>query len=276
MKLQRYTFVLGHSQFVARDNEGDGNQTPADDGNQTPADDGNQTPEGDDKTFNQDDVNKIVVQRNKALKAEFEKLETNYQQILEQKSLTEQQREKIEKDLENVQAQLRTKEQQAAHEAKQAAEKHQAALNETKTEADYYRNLYESSTIEREITQSSLENDGYNPQQFIAVLGPRTKMVDELDAQGQKTGKLVPRVEETVEGEDGTPTTVLSTVNEAILRMKDRREFGNFFKSNVARGIGSATDNSAAGNLDPSTITTEEYIKNAEAIRKQIGYTPRR
>lgn len=268
MKLTHYAMLaLGYPQVVARDND------PAPDGD--PADTVNVADETDgivkeNKTFTQDDVNKIVVQRNKALKAQYEALEQNYQGLLEEKNLTQQQRAKIEADLQNVQAQLRTKEQQAAHEAKLAAEKHKNALQETEKTAVYYKNLYESSTIEREIVDAATQHGGYNPRQFIALVRPRTKLVEELNTNGEKTGRLVPRVEETVKGDDGSPTAVLRTVEEAILGLKETDP--NLFKSFSARGIGNGTENGVGGKpLDPKSMSTADYFANRDQIRKQYG-----
>jgi len=133
--------------------------------------------------------------------------------------------------------------------------------------------LYETSTTKREITAAASEHEGYNPQQVIGLVKPSTKLVEELESQGEKTGNLVPRVETTVVGEDGTPTSVLKTVNDYALGMRETDP--NLFKKNVARGIGNATDNTAGGKLDVAYMTTEEYIANREAIHKQMGYKPR-
>lgn len=279
MKLERF-WLLGFPMFVARDNEGgedegdDGNE--GDDQNTLPDETDGTITDGDGKTFTQEDVNKIVIQRNKSLKSQYQKLEGQYQNLLKEKNLTQEQRTQLESDLQNVQAQLRTREEQARHEAKQRELKFGETLKEKENQANYYKNLYETSTIEREITQAASKHDGYNPQQFISLVAPRTKVVEELNEQGEKTGRLVARVESTIKGEDGSPKTVQLTVDEAISQMKEDDSFANLFKSNVARGIGSGTDNNAGGRIDPSKMTTEEYIANKEQIRKQMGYNPRR
>lgn len=275
MKLTRF-WLLGFPVFVARDNEVEETDSEGNDQNIVPDDNDGILTDGDGKTFTQEDVNKIVVQRNKALKSQYQKLESQYQGLLKEKSLTQEQRSQLEKDLQNVQAQLRTREEQARHEAKQREMKFGETLKEKEQQANYYKSLYENSTIEREIAQAAAKHDGYNAQQFISLVAPRTKVVEELNDQGQKTGRLVARVEQTVKGEDGTPTTVQLTVDDAIAQMKEDTNFANLFKSNVARGIGNGTDNAAGARLDPTKLTAEEYIANKDAIRKQMGYKPRR
>jgi len=229
------------------------------------------------RTFSQEEVDRIVVKRNKAVKAQLEQAERRYEQLLENKSLTEQQREELQGELQTLQSQLRTREQQTAHEAKKRQEQFEKQLTETKSQAEYFKNLFESSTRERAILDAAVQHDAYNPDQFINILGPRTKVVEEVNEQGEKTGRLVPRVAVTTKGEDGTPTEVLKAPAEAIEEMKEQAEFGNLFRSNVAKGIGEGTSNSAnPGRVDLTKISDEEYFRNREKYRQQMGLRERR
>lgn len=277
MKITKFDFLIGSAQYIAREND-PAPATPAADATPAPVTPAVPVPAADEgivtdkKTFTQDEVNEIVVKRNKALKSQYEQLETNYQGLLDQSNLSGEQREKLETDLENVRTQLRTKEQQAAHDAKKLQETHNKALEETVGRADYYKNLFESSTTERAIVEAATQHGAYNASQFIAILGSRTKIVDELNEQGEKTGRLVPRVEMTVTGEDGTPSVVLKTPEAAIEDLKnDTTQFGNLFRNNVAKGIGEGTSSNAANptRVDVTTMTDDEYFANREAIRKQ-------
>jgi len=112
MKMTRFNFVFGIPQHVARDNEGDAAATAAAEAAATKAavdaaaaaatknvaDVNEGTGDDADKTYNQKDVNKIVVQRNKALKAQYEAVEQTQKGLLEEKNLTVQQRTKNEAD----------------------------------------------------------------------------------------------------------------------------------------------------------------------------------
>lgn len=237
----------------------------------------------DEKRFSQADVDDMVVKRNKAVNKQLETLEANYQALLNQQNLTLDQRTKLESDLEQVQAQLRTKDQQLEHERKKAAEKHATELSTVGKERDHYRTLFETSTIDRAITDAAMVHDGFNSEIFIALLGPKTKMVDEMDKMGVKTGRLVPMTEWAVKDDKGT-TMVTKTPAEVIELMKDDAErYGNMFKNNVARGVGGGT---AAGSGNPGTsgavnhkkISDAEYMKlrNDPAARAQMGLPPLR
>ena len=276
MKMAR--FYAAFPRLIARDNEGGdaSDATPEPTG-----DSGDQTPSGGDsnRTFTQADVDKIVVSRVKKLKEQLQTTESQYERLLKNQNLSTQERNELQNELEAVQAQLRTREEQARYEAKKRETEFQKTLETTKAEAEQYRSLFETQTRDNAIMSAAVQHDAYNPEQFISVLGPRTKIVEEVNEHGEKTGRLVPRVEVQVTGEDGSTSTELRPVEDAVAQMKDEPEkYGNLFRSNVASGIGEGSNPSAAGGraLDPSKVSTEEYFKNREAYKQQYGIRDRR
>ena len=271
-----FEMITGFPLFVAKENEGDPAPSPE------PAPESNPAPEGTgDSTpmFTQEQVNEIVVKRNKKVRSQLESTEKQYEQLLSSSSLTAKEKVELQGRLEELQGQLRTKEQQAAYEAKKAAEAHQSALENASAERDHYKGLFETQTRDNAIMAAASNHDAYNPQQFIDIVGPRTKIVEEVNEHGEKTGRLVPRVEVTVKGDDGTPAVVLKTPDEAIADLKiDVSNFGNLFRGNVAKGIGEGSNANISGTqrVDVSKMTDAEYFANREAIQKQYGIRQRR
>lgn len=230
------------------------------------------------KTFNQDEVNKFVGERNKVLKDKFETMEGSYENLLKQQNLTNEQREKLQTELEAVQNEMMNKEQRLEKEKKKAEEKFQTELSKAQEEADVYKELFENSTISREITDAAAKHDAFNPQHFIAHLAPKSKMIEEADSEGKPTGKLVPRVEwTTLDKETGATQTTLKTPEEAVELMKENVvDFGCLFKPNVIAGIGAGTapgQTATTGQVDHKRISTDEYMKLAKTPegRKQLG-----
>jgi hypothetical protein len=154
-----------------------------------------------DKTFNQDQVNEIVGKRNKALQEKYQALEGTYTELLEQTNLSEGARTKLQQELANVQKEMRTKEQQIEFERKQAQSKFEADLRGASEERDYYKNLFETTTTQREIKDAALSLEGFNGDDFIAHLGPRSSVVDEIDAEGQPTGRKITQIDWEVKDE---------------------------------------------------------------------------
>jgi len=270
------SILLAFPRFIARENEGgDGNDSgtdSADAGNQQAAQGQENTPGP--NTFTQDQVNEIVVKRNKKVREQLETAEATVEKLLATQNLSTQERAGLETQLNDLQSQLRTKEQQAAHEAAKQAAEHQAKLESATQQLTFYKDQFETQTRNNAILQAASEAGGYNPEQFVDILGPRTKIVEETNGEGVKTGRLIPRVLVVENGEDGTPTEVLKTTAEAIADMKeDVDRYGNMFRGNVAKGIGEGSNSSIAGDtrVDVSKMSTEEYIANREAIAKQYG-----
>jgi hypothetical protein len=240
------------------------------------------TPETKEKTFTQEEVNKFVAERNKAVNAQLKVAEENYEAQLKQTGLTKEQRDKVSADLDAVRNEMMTKEQRAEAEKKKIEANYKSELEAAGKEANKYKELYETSTINREITDASIKQDAFNPNHFIAHLAPKSKMVDEVDAEGQTTGKLVPRVEWSSVDEEGKVHTSLLTPEEAVTKMKENVvEFGNLFKPNVAAGIGQGTapgQASAGGQIDHSKISDADYMKMSSTPegRAALGLPPLR
>lgn len=267
-------------ELLCWDNEGAGDSDGAGDGDGAGkgAGDGDGTGDGaGKKTFTQEEVNRFVAERNKNLKAEYEKMEASYKDLLSQQNLTNEQREKLEANLQRVQEEMMSKEQRLEAEKKKAQKEYETKLKETQDEAEKWRGLYENSTIDRAITDAASQNDAFNPTHFIAHLAPKSKMVEEVDAEGNVTGKLVPRVEWTSVDDKGQKHVAMKTPEEAITMMKENVvEFGNLFKTNVAAGIGAGTapgQVATTGEVNHSQISTDDYMELAKTPegRKRLG-----
>jgi hypothetical protein len=275
--MMKMRYLLADPRFMARDNEGEGDAGASD-----------QTPDAtaqaqaaaaaakatEEATFNQAQVNDIVVKRNKKVQQQLETAEATIEKMLKTNNLSAQDRAGMEAQLETLQAEMRTKEQQATYEAKKLQAEYDQKLEVTSKEMNFYKTQFETSTRDNAIRAAASQHDAYNPDQFINVLSPRTEIVKETNEAGEETGRLVPRVKVEVKAEDGTVAEVLKTPAEAIEIMKGQPElFGNLFKGNVAKGIGEGSNNAFASGtkVDVTKMTDAEYFKNRDAIREQYG-----
>lgn len=264
-----YIEVLAYDNEEIDDNLPDGEEAEGQEGGDEDGNSGKKP-----RVFTQAEVDEMVVKRNKGLQQKYQSLEKQYEDTLRQKNLTAGERQKIQSNLEQLQAEMRTSKEQAEYEAKKAKEKYELEIQNTKKNADFYKNLYEKSTIERAISDAAASNEGFAPSQFIAYLGPRTRMVAELDSDGEETGNFTPKVEWSVTKEDGSSELLSLSPNEAVNKMKeDTNNFGNMFRPYVSAGIGAGTAPSVGPTkrVDPSKISTQEYMelaKTAEGRRK--------
>jgi len=290
MTKELFELLLSAPELIAFDN-GEGDDGGGDDDSGTDGgegndgtnvsgneDDGDQQNKG--KTFTQKDVDEIVVKRNKKVKAQLEQMERNYQKLLKEQGMSAEMRAQLEKDLDDVRAQMMTKEEKLKAEKKRSEQEYQARLKLVEEERDAYRLRFESSTINRAISDAQQKFQGWDSDQFIALLGPKAEIIEELDSKGEKTGQLVPRIHWNVNKEDGTVEKVLLTPDEAVERMKeDVDKFGNMFRPNIATGVGGGTapgtQSAMTGKIDQKRISDEEYFamrkKDPGSFRRQVG-----
>ncbi len=136
-----YDLYLSNPMATCYDNEGDagsdggqtdnGNQrADQDGGNGGDSSQGGQGGQDGDRTFTQEEVNKFLASDRRKHQERYEALEGSYQKLLENESLSKDERNKLEESLENLRAQYRTKEQQAAHERKQLEEEFTVRLDD--------------------------------------------------------------------------------------------------------------------------------------------------
>ena len=217
--------------------------------------------------------------RTKALNEKLTSLEGTYTELLEQTSLTAGAREKLEKDLKAVQVEMRTKEQQLEFEKREQQTKYESDLGEANKGREYYQDLYETSTIHRAIADASAEKGGYKSDDFIVHLGPKSKIVEELDSNGEKTGRLVPKTEwEVTNEETKEKTLVLKSPHEVVELMKETHP--NLFVSGMAKGLGGTNAGGGAqsdsGPVNQQRISTEDYMTMAKTPegRSRLGLPP--
>lgn len=284
-------WLLSLAQLACFDNEGGDNGGGAgDDGGAAGGDEGAAAAAAaagatDQKIFHltQTELNEYLAKNKRGLQDKVATLETSYKQLLENRNLAEQTREELQAQLEDFQAKWRTKDQQIEFEKKKAAEKYENELKSAKEAADKYERLFTEGTIERAIKDAASKHDGFKGDgynQFVAVLRPKTKMVEEVDDAGHRTGRFVPQVEVYVKNEvSGQQERQLKTPDEAVLDMKNNPEqYGNMFTLNVVRGIGEGTaigNTPIQGKVDPSRIKIDDFMKlrKEEAGRKALGLT---
>lgn len=260
------------------DNTGD--PTPAEAPGETP---GNSAAGEVDKLFTQEDVNRFLAEDRRKHQAQLQKIESQYQELLKNQNLTEQERTRLVGALDDVQKQLRTKEQQLAYEKKQLEEQYQSRLSEAEKNAGRWEGLYKESMISRALQDAAVQHDAFRPDQVVSLLRPMTKLVEEIDSKtGKSTGALKPMIDFPDMNQDtGESFIGQLTPADALRRMKEIPEvYGNLFKSGVVSGIGA---NSATGGLTPGAngrvdvrkLTPQQYREIRQKNPELLGLRPR-
>ena len=207
------------------------------------------------KTFTQDDVNKFLAEERRKAQKGNERTVKELETLRKTANLTTEEKEKLEIRIEDLKNEFLSKEELAKKETKKEADKTKRQLEDLVTERDRWKNLFTSSTIERELV-SAAAADAYNPDQILKILKPDTRLTEELDAEtGQPTGKLIPKVKFVGKDKDGKPVQLDLSATEAIKQMKEMQEYGNLFRSGANGGLGG--NNAITLNLTKGEIPTD-------------------
>ncbi len=246
------------------------------------AGDGTGAGAGGQRTFTQEEVNRIVAADRRKLEDTLKKTEKQYKDLLASQGLTEQERKALQANLEVLQGQLRSKEEQLLMEKKQVEESYAAKLQELEKKAAFYETLYRDSSIERALTDAAVKHDAFSPSQIVTQLRGQTKMIEETDP---KTGKLMGKFRPMVEMQAVNPTTgevetKAYTPDEAVKKMKDTPEqWGNLFRPNVVSGIGAGTATGGvtpglSGKVDVRKLTAAQYREIRATHPEWLGLAP--
>ncbi|REJ65637.1 MAG: hypothetical protein DWQ31_16995 [Planctomycetota bacterium] len=232
------------------DDEGHGGSGAGSGGQKKPTPRGSGRGSDADKLFTQEEVNKYLADDRRKHSKRYESLEKSYQELLQNQSLSREQRAKLETDLEDLRKQFRTKEQQLAHEKKQLEEEYTQRLSAAEERATKTWKMYENETISRSIQDAAVVNEAFSPSQIVTLLRGHANMKEKADEKGNGLGSFDVMIDfADKDAETGQDIITQRTPEEAVRRMKELPElYGNLFKSGVVSGIGG---NSATGGLQP-------------------------
>jgi hypothetical protein len=229
-------------------------------------------------------VNKIVEERlardrksrEAAHKDSYTKLEGTYNDLLENKSLSDEVRAKAETELEDVRNQLRTKEERAKHEKDQLQTSFEKQLNQEQADRKMWEDRFHDSSISRALQDAAVTNDAYNFEQVMGLLRPMTSLKSVVDDAGKETGQFRTVVDFPDHDETGAEVTFSGTPDEIVKRMKDLQPYANLFNGNVVSGLGAGNatggiHTGSNGQVDVTKLSAAQYRKIREEQPELLG-----
>jgi len=214
------------------------------------------------KTFKQDDVNRLLADERRKQQAATRKALDELEAIKAKADLTDAERADLETRMETMRNEFLTKEELAKKEHDKLTRKHTEETGKLTAERDTWQQRFTTSTIQRSITDAAVASKAFSPKQIVALLQPDTKLEEALDGDGKPTGELVAKVQFSDVGKDGKPVTLNLTVEEAVKRMAEMDEYANLFRASGVGGVGGTR--SAGG----KTLDAAEIAKNPALYRK--------
>ena len=212
---------------------------------------------GSDADFTPEQQEKI----NKMLAAEKRKYQTNQANLtkeiesLKAKSqLTSVERTELDQRVEKLKEELLTKEQIAAKKAAKAKKQHEEEMTALQADRDSWKSRYTVSTINSALMAAASQENAYNPQQIVALLGPNTTLEPVLNDEDQPTGQLAPVVRVQDKDKDGKDITLTLSPSDAVKGLKDKQEYLNLFNGTGVGGLGASTHKKVGGKADLKAI----------------------
>lgn len=223
------------------------------------------------KTLTQAQVDKIVQERLAKTKKQLDDQQKLLDDYKSNKTLSEEQQNQLQEQLSSMQRAVLSKEELTAKEKKELEKALTTKNKELEIERDKWRKQYESSTVERAIFDETREI-GFDPQQFIDLLSPRTRLITEV-VDGKPTGRYLPTVQFNGLDADGKSVPMELSVKDTVKEMQKMTDkYGNLFKSGLNSGLGGKNDGGTGGKgvKDADIKTHDDYMKNRQAIKDQL------
>lgn len=211
------------------------------------------------KTFTQDQVNKILAEDRRKHKAQVDKHVAELEQLKRSKSLNDQERTNLTTKIEELQNSVLTKEQRAAKEQEKLKKDLETTTQQLTADRDGWKNLFHKTQIKQAITSEAAAHKAFDSDALIAILGPSTRLVEMHDDNNQPTGEFVPKTKFKDRDKEGKDVVLDLTIPEVVTRMKELPKYGYMFETTAAAGVGANRQAGRGGEVDPSAMTTTQY-----------------
>jgi hypothetical protein len=207
------------------------------------------------KTFTQEQVNAIMKKEKETYQKQKKTLMQQLEDIKANKNLSDQEKTDLETQIEDLRKQTMTTEELAKEDKTKTLKAHKKEVDKITEESNLWKQRYTTSTIERSIVDASIESKAFHPEQIVALLTPKTRLVEELDESGKSTGQLIPKVEFETVDEDDKPVKLDLSPAEAVKKMTEEDKYANLFKSDRTSGFGVHTTSSSKKSNKPETVS---------------------
>lgn len=236
--------------------------TPGANNEETPPPTNNDNVEDDKPIISQKKLNSVLAEDRRKHNKEKEQVIKQLEELKKSKGLSDREKETLQQKIEELQTSMLTKEQLAEKDKAKLLREKQETEQRLSKERDTWQRRFETATIERSIQDAAIQNHAFDPEQFVNLLAPNTRLVEVTDESGSGTGQFVPTVKFRDVDKEGKPVTLDLPVPEAIKRMTDMDRYANLFKSGATGGVGGKRETpSQRGDKGPPVGDAQAYRK---------------
>ncbi len=208
--------------------------------------------------FTQDDVNRFLAEDRRKSQKNTEKTIAELKKLQEATNISTKQKDELAARITQLQNEHLSKEEQQKRANLEAKEKFQKSLDTVTSERDLWKGRHTSSTIVGALQNAAVQANAFNPDQVVALLQPKTRLVETLNAEGEPSGVLEPRVSVRIKDKDEKEQDVDVPVAEAVKQLVEQPDrYGNLFRDSATGGVGGTTRPGGAGGDKGSTPPTD-------------------
>ena len=191
----------------------------------------------------QDELNGMMATNRKSLAQKNTELATQLRTLGDEATMSTQSRDELAEKIEQLELEHMSDKERANHAAGKTAKDHAKQLESLTTDAAKWQGLYANSTTQQALMDAAIGGEALPlaVSQIVSILGPNTRIVEEIDAAGNGVGRYKTVVKFNDTNDDGEAVTLDLSPAEAVKRMKELpQQWGNLFKGENAGGLGSA------------------------------------
>lgn len=233
------------------------------------------------KTFSQQDVDKLMADHRKGLQDQNKELIGQLEELRNNKSLTEQEKEALQARIDTLGQQHLTKEQQAQEAYNKLQKKSENDRKQLEEASVVWKSRFERVLVDNAIAVAASQHKARSAVQLQMMFANQAKVVEELGDDGKPTGNWVPKMMvETVDEKTKQRVKLELPLVEAIGKIRENEAFANLFDIDGKGGYGGNNHQGGGfggggqnGPPDFSKMTPDAYAKWRKDNAQPQGYS---
>lgn len=183
-------------------------------------------------------------------------------------NLTQAEKDSLQKKIDELNSTVLTKDQLWKQDREKLISTNETEKKALSVERDQWKNRYVESTVHRALTDAASTLEAHQPEVFLALLGPKTEVVEEKDESGNTKGFKVKVKLKDIDPKTGQEVILDLDPMQAVKQLKDKPDtYGYLFKGHTNAGVG-GTGSKELRPADYDRMTPEEYRKHREGLMR--------
>lgn len=223
------------------------------------------------ESFTQEQVNTMMAEERRKMQEKQRKTLGDLDTLKNKASLTAKEKTELENRIEELNNQYLTAEEKARRAEEEAEKKRSDQIQTLTKERDNWVSKHSTLVVQTAIVNAAAEQKAVEHEQILAIVGPKTRLVERLDDEGKPTGEYEPKVRFPDKNKKDEDIVLELSVPEAVKRMKELPRYGNLFEGTKIGGLGGSGSQSTGGKVDLAKIAKEDPAAYRKLRKERMG-----